>query len=306
MEEISLTPNSSEKNIKISEGNNNYICRIQNIKNFLLISLFIGDNLKYEGNIHISQIQSNLCVYDCNINEILEEINLLNQNSFSLIKESDKMKLKIEFFIFRKKRYLYIDLNLNENSKLNNNETITELKQIIKEKDEKIKSLEKELSKYKSLENTNTTQDDSAYNNFDIKSKEPIHKLTYHTGWIACSTLLKDGRFATGSGDKSIIIFNNKTFKPDLTIKEHNGTIYCLTQLSSGILASCSNDKTIKLFNINGNAYNIVQTLTNHSNSVYKIIELKNKKLVSCSEDNSIILKHKNLPPFHNGKSFLF
>ena len=52
---------------------------------------------------------------------------------------------------------------------------------------------------------------------------------------ITCATVLNDGRFATGSEDKSIIIYNNKTFKPDLTIKEHSSSVYSLIQLSSGI-----------------------------------------------------------------------
>ena len=38
---------------------------------------------------------------------------------------------------------------------------------------------------------------------------------------ILCSTVLKNGRFVIGSWDKSIIIYNNKTFKSDLIIKEH-------------------------------------------------------------------------------------
>ena len=67
---------------------------------------------------------------------------------------------------------------------------------------------------------------------------------------IRCSTVLKDGRFVTGSGDKSIIIYNNKTFVPDLIIKEHKSYVNCIIQLSSGELVSCSSDNSIKLNNI--------------------------------------------------------
>ena len=141
------------------------------------------------------------------------------------------------------------------------------------------------MSQYRTISKIN----DNSYNNFDIQYKEPIHKLKYHTSSILCSTILKDGRFATCSDDHSIIIYNNKTFKPDLTIQEHSSVVYCITQLSSGVLASASSDKTIKLFNINGNSYNVLQTLSHHTNTVYKITELKDKKLVSCSEDKSII-----------------
>ena len=84
-------------------------------------------------------------------------------------------------------------------------------------KNVKIKLLEEKLSQY----NISNITNDNNYNNFDIKLKEPLHKLKYHTSYITCSTLLKDGRFVTGSYDNSIIIYNNKTFKPDLTIKNN-------------------------------------------------------------------------------------
>ena len=121
---------------------------------------------------------------------------------------------------------------------------------------------------------------------------------------INCSTVLKDGRFVTDSYDKSIIIYNNKTFKPDLTIKEHSGYVSFIIQLRSGILASGSSDKTIKLYDINGNEYKVIQTLTYHTDIVYKIIELKNKKLLSCSGDKSLIFYFKDNNEYIKDYSF--
>ena len=152
-------------------------------------------------------------------------------------------------------------MNINNNDLV---KTITELKEIIKSKDEKIKLLEEKLTQY------NISTNDNNYNNFDIKLKEPLHKLKYHTNSIYCATVLNDGRFVTGSDDNSIIIYNNKTFKPDLTIKEHSSNVYSLIQLSSGILCSGSHDKTIKLYNINGNTYNVLQTLSYHTSTIKK------------------------------------
>ena len=209
MEQINITPNTCLKTVQINE----YKCEIQIIKDCIQVLLYIGDNIKYEGNIHISKIQNQIFAFiNYNINEIFEEINILNKESFSIINN----KLKIEFIILRKKQYLYIDLyqNLNNNDLL---KTISELKEIIKNKDNKIKSLEDELKQYKSIK-----PNDNTYNNYDIKLKEPIHTLKYNTSSIWCSTVLTDSRFVTGSGDYSIIIYNNKTFKPDLTIKEHS------------------------------------------------------------------------------------
>ena len=107
---------------------------------------------------------------------------------------------------------------------------------------------------------------------------------------------MNDGRLVScsGSGDRSIIIYNKETYKPDLIIKEHKYGVHCIIQLSSGILASCSSDNSIKLFNIKGNKYEVLQTLNYHKDFVFKIIEFKNETLVSCSYDGSIIFYTKD------------
>ena len=139
MEEKCPVINTDIKTIEIKEGENKYKCQLQTIKDFLQISLFIGDDLKYEGNIHLSKIQNQIYAFmDYNINEFFEEINLLNPESFSIIKDDNKYKLNIEFTILRRKKYIYIDLIEKENMVLENKdliETIFELKEIIKIKD---------------------------------------------------------------------------------------------------------------------------------------------------------------------------
>mgnify|MGYP002627183580 CR=1 FL=1 len=292
MEEIEIgeTPNIDIKEIEINEGDNKYKCQIQIIKDFIQVILYSNNIIKYKGNIHISKIEYYLGIYNYNIEEIFEEINILNKDNFKIIKEMKKYKLKIEFLILRKKKYIYIDLNGDKNLKENDliNE-ISELKRKIKDKDNKIKSLEEELNKLKS-NNKNANPD----NINNISLKEPKYILNNHTNWVNCSTVLKDGRFVTGSADKSIIIYNNKTFQPDIIIKEHKDSVNNVIQLSSGVLASCSGDKTIKLYNINVNKYKVIQTLKYHTSSVNKIIELKNKQLVSCSHDKTIIFYNKD------------
>jgi len=296
MEEISRIPNAFVKTIEIKEGENKYKCQLQTFKDFLQVAIFQKENLKLEGNIHTSKIQNQIGTFrDYNIKEIFEEINLLNSESFNLVKEANKYKLKIEFLILRRIKTIYIDLIGNKDIKLNYQnliKTISELKEIIKIKDDKIKLLEEELNKYKQKSN-DSNYNDTSYNNFEIKLKEPKHIVKYHTSHIYCSTVLNDGRYVTGSQDNSIIIYNNKTFKRDIIIREHNNFIYCLKQLSYGILASGSVDKKINLYNINGNEYNLIQTLSYHIDAVTKIIELNNTKLVSCSSDKSIIFYYK-------------
>ena len=62
------------------------------------------------------------------------------------------------------------------------------------------------------INNNKINMDDNEVlkNNLDINLK-----CKYHSDSIMSSTALNDGRFATCSSDKSIIIYNNKPFKPD-------------------------------------------------------------------------------------------
>ena len=131
---------------------------------------------------------------------------------------------------------------------------------------------------------------DNTYDNFNIKDKEPKYIIKYYKASIWCSTVLKDGRFVTGSNDGLIKIYNNNTFILDLIIKAYNSSVTNIIQLSSGELVSCSYDNTIKILS---SKYKVIQILKYHTNWVYKIIELKNEQLVSCSHDKSIIFYKK-------------
>ena len=297
MEEINIvdnyeTPKDDIKELELFEGNIKYKCEIKKDNDYLNISIY-NNIIKYKGQIHIYNIQNNLGILNYNINDIFDSIYILNNNKFNLIKDLNKYILEIEFIILNKRRYINIDLydiynNIN-NSENEYIKSINELKEIIKEKDNKIKLLQEELNSYK----YNNKYDDT-YDNFNIKDKEPKQSIKYHTAWIRCSTVLKDGRFVIGYADNTIIIYNSKTFKPDLIIKEHKDGISCIIQLSSGELVSSSYDKTVNIYNIDENEYRIIQTLSYHNNSINKIIELKNKQLVSCSSDKSIIFYSKD------------
>ena len=135
---------------------------------------------------------------------------------------------------------------------------------------------------------------------FYVKEKKPIFELNNHTSNVLCLIVLKDHRLASCARDNWIIIYNEKTYKPDLIIKEHKQSVLCIIQLYSGILASCSDDLSIILYNIQGNNYEVIQTLTYHNHSVLKIKELKNYTLLSCSNDSSIIFYTKNNKIYKN------
>ena len=284
---------SSLKSLEIEIDGQKYTCKIQIINELMQSNIYLDNKLKYTGNIFLEKIQFQIkAFFDYNINEIFDEINQLNNDSFSIIKDNNKYKLKIEFIILRKKRNIIIDLN-EGNEIINNYENkIKEKDEIISQLKERIKTLEEQLNEKK--ENKVKEINNELYNSFEISSKKPTQVLNSHTSWVYCLAILDDGRLVSGSADKDIIVYNKTTFEPDLTIKEHNSNVFSVIKLKSGILASCSDDKTIKLFNIKGKSYENLQTLNYHKDSIYEIIELKNKYLVSCSRDKSIIFFSKD------------
>ena len=169
MEEVELgeTPGNNIKEIELIEGNIKYITQIQIDKDYLDISIYNDNIIKYKGKIHIINIQCQLGVLNYTIDDIFDEIYKLNNNKFKLIKDINKYKLQIGFIILNKKRNIDIELYDNINNKENEYiNKINELKEIIKEKDNEIKLLKEKLYKYKN-------KNDDIYDNFNTKDKEP-------------------------------------------------------------------------------------------------------------------------------------
>ena len=165
--EIGETDNIDKKEIELSDGDNKYICSIQKNKNYLEIFLNNNNVIKYKGNIYVSNIEYILGICNFNINDIFHEIYNLNKNKFNIKKDNNKYQLKIEFIILNQKRYLNIDLNeYIENE--NDTKFINELKEIIKDKDNKIKLLKEELNKYKKINDDNY--------NIELKDKNKKQK----------------------------------------------------------------------------------------------------------------------------------
>ena len=297
-----IDSNLGIKEVELRDGENKLKCEIQIIGKFFQASIYDSDNtLLHQGDIHVNRIRAQIYAFtDVRIGEIFDEINKLENDKFNLLKE--QKKLQIEFTILDRKKYITICLN----DDISNNDyirTIKELKEQIKDKNNRIKIYEEIFSKQKKIKGLKGLKGilgDSANSIF----KNPKHVLQYHTEPIFCTAVLKDGRIATGSKDKEIIVFNNKTFKPDLTIKEHNGVVVNMIELSTGYLASCSEDKTIKIYDVGLKTYRVIQTLKDHTGWVSKIIELNNKQLVSCSKDKTLIFYNKDKDGIKYKKDF--
>ena len=171
-----LNPSSLIKLIHIEYEGIKYICKVKIIEEDLInISIYSDNILKYRGNIFLEKIQSQIkTFFDYNITEVFEEINQLNNNNFSIIKQNDKYKLKIKFIILRRKKYLYIDLNDYNNNNDNYERLIKEKDNIIFELNKKIKLLKEQLKNKK--DNSKNNLDN---NNYKISLITPIHNLSY-------------------------------------------------------------------------------------------------------------------------------
>ena len=78
------------------------------------------------------------------------------------------------------------------------------------------------------------------------ESRAPARTLVLrgHTDWVTCLAKLDGGRLASGSYDKSIIIWNLADGKQLARLEGHPGRVGCLAELEGGRLASGSYDES--------------------------------------------------------------
>ncbi|CAG9808101.1 unnamed protein product [Chironomus riparius] len=124
------------------------------------------------------------------------------------------------------------------------------------------------------------------WSNLDIDSSSI--ELTGHeaTVWGVCS--LKNGKYATGSADKNIFIWNNRGEKL-VVLKGHTDCVRALVGLEDGSLLSASNDATIRHWS---DTYDCIREYHGHSNYIYSIAlnPALGDLFVTGSEDNTIRL----------------
>ena len=129
---------------------------------------------------------------------------------------------------------------------------------------------------------------DNFWNNHTLNDFQRLAILkNVHSSEIVSICFLKDGRIASSSEDKNILIFNKNTFKTEIRIKEKKRICY-MNVNKGGILISCSNGTYVNLYEIKGKKYKIIQTIKPYSLlidvigkfddsfSIQKFIELKN------------------------------
>ena len=105
---------------------------------------------------------------------------------------------------------------------------------------------------------------------WNINTGKLINTLYGHTSYVAALAVLKDGKLVSGSGDKTIKIWNSMDLLKTLNA---NDSIYCLVILKDGVtLASGSFDGTIKLWNVNNGI--LIKALKSHTESVTSLAVL--------------------------------
>ncbi|KAG5672211.1 hypothetical protein PVAND_002355 [Polypedilum vanderplanki] len=124
------------------------------------------------------------------------------------------------------------------------------------------------------------------WNNLDIDSSSI--ELNGHEAavWAVCT--LKNGKYATGSADKNIFVWNTRGEKL-VVLKGHTDCVRALAALDDGSLLSASNDATIRHWS---DTYDCIKEFHGHANYIYSIAlnPALGDLFVTGSEDNTIRL----------------
>ena len=132
-----------------------------------------------------------------------------------------------------------------------------------------------------------------------IEKNDVYDSLSYHKDSVNQIILLKDGRIASSSNDKSIIIYNKEDLSIQLQInfedinkfkKENDDN--CVLNIMQGsndyIFVSLYSGKIVIIKLTSLTSYTIIQNFNAHNDILRKIIELKDGRYASCSADKTI------------------
>ena len=105
-----------------------------------------------------------------------------------------------------------------------------------------------------------------------------------HKEWIFCLCAISNKMFASGSGDKSIRIWNIEDRSIMSTLSGHTGRVNALCYVKEGVFVSGSRDKSLIIWSKStpkSSTYSHRQTLTGHKSSIEGIIRLNDREIVS-------------------------
>jgi WD40 repeat protein len=116
-------------------------------------------------------------------------------------------------------------------------------------------------------------------------------KLPAHKWQVSCVEFSPDGLcLASGSWDKTAIIWDLSTLEPSLTLSHHRQPVTCLSfqpKSKRGLLATGSADHTVALWNPATGA--LLETFQNHSNWVLNTSFSPNGRLLASASRDKLI-----------------
>ena len=212
-------------------------------------------------------------------------------NSFSFLNFDYKIS---EFNTYKTNMYISQKKNIQE-------DTLSKLSKEIKILDESINIYNKGINFFFSKFKFNFINKSSNYNcafkidNPFLVSNKPkkffgcIKKLDNHKDEIYCLIKLKNGNFATGSGDGLVLIWDDYLLNLSLTIHAHKGGVNALNEMTNNknILLTGGNDSTIQFWDINDDYNNIKKLIL--SGPIVNIFVITNE-IFSCYSNNLLTL----------------
>ena len=125
-------------------------------------------------------------------------------------------------------------------------------------------------------------------NQVTIDKIKPIRTIkTHHINNII---LLKDGRLATSSSDKTIRIYDKNTYQNNITLEGHLSFVEYISQdQETENILSCSNDRSIRIWAKKENTFKCIKSIVNaHNDNITKVIPIDEERMASCSRDMTI------------------
>jgi len=125
---------------------------------------------------------------------------------------------------------------------------------------------------------------------WDVEVVPPVRRVTIYCNgsWVQALAVLRDGRLATGCGNKTVQIIDVDAGAVVATLKGHSGSVTALAVLPDGALSSGSRDGTVRLWDVDAQV--CVATLAGHFTGICALAVLADGRLAGGLGDGTVRL----------------